>query len=117
MMLTAPRLAVLAPVVASEQHRPVASLRRCFDLTRTSRNMVQGLYLLPPIIGLVINSSVHLADSSGLLPIPILTRVLAALLVAALTAWRAAVWALTYTNERVATEGLDLRLEMARVMP
>ena len=116
-LATAPMLGVLGPVIGAEQHRPVAAIRRSFDLTRRSRNLAQGLFLLSPLLGLGVWGAMSASNRFGLLPVPYLADALVALVAAALTAWRASVWALMYINARVVSEGLDLRLELVRVMP
>jgi hypothetical protein len=117
LLLTAPAMGVLAAVVSTEGGDPFTAIRRSFTVTSRNRGMTVGLYVLGPVLGALLQLAIIGSKRAGLLPVPYLPAILAAVVAAALTAWRASVWALVLVDSRVVAEGLDLRLELARVMP
>lgn len=111
----APALGVTAPALGAESGGPLRAVKRSLTLTRRNRGLAVGLFLLSPLLSALIAFAINQSESHGLLPIGWLAPGLATLATATLTAWRASVWALMHVNSRVVDEGLDLRLELARV--
>ena len=111
----APALGVTAPVLGGEGVGPLRAVQRSLALTRRIRGLALGLFLLSPLLSGLIAVAIDESRSHGVLPIGLLGPVLAAAATATLTAWRASVWGLVHVNSRVVDEGLDLRLELARV--